>query len=259
MSAIKSGDYSYIGVGKVFLKEKCADKPFLHIGNVSALTFGVTEDIKEQRDYTAPGGGTTNEARRITGVECSMTLLDFDKDNISRAFFGTASNKLAQTIVAEQHKGYLGGYIPLKNPIDLSQPVTVKKGAIAIDAADYVVTSGGVEFKDNATGFANGDVLDIGYKTLAYGNVEGITESAKEYELFFEGLNEARSGAPCNVSVYRIKLGATTAMNLINEDFASFEVKGKVLRDNCKSGVGVSKYFNMQIVKGNTVDCCADD
>lgn len=260
MMSLQAGDYAYIGVGKVFMRRKCAEEPMLHIGNVSALSFGVTEDVKEQRDYTAPGGGTTAESRRISSVECSMTLLDLDKTNIARAFFGTASDKAVQTVVDEKHKAYLGGLIPVEHPIDETEPVAVKIGATTVAAAgNYSVSSGGITIDVDAEDIDNGDELLISYKSLGYGNVEALTETAKEYELFFEGLNEAKSGSPVNVHAHKIKFGPTTALNLINEDFASFEVKGKLLRDNCKKGKDISKYFKVQIVKGDTVDCCVGE
>lgn len=255
--SIQAGDYSYIGVGKIHLKRKCAAEPMLHIGNVSALSFGVTEDVKEQKDYTSPGGGTTAESRRITAVEVSMTLLDLDKDNIARAFFGNASNVLSQAIVDEAHIAYLSGFIPVEHPIDESESITVKIGVTTVAAeGNYSVSSGGITINADAEDVTDGDELLISYKNLEYGNVEAITQTAQEYELFFEGLNEAKSGSPVNVHVYKLKLGPTTALNLINDDFASFDVKGKLLRDNCKKGKDISKYFKVQIVKGDTVDCC---
>lgn len=258
--SIQAGDYAYIGVGKVFLREKCAKAAMFHIGNVSALSFGVSEDVKEQRDYTAPGGGTTAESRRITGVELSMTLLDLDKDNIARAFFGTAYDVAAGIVTDEEQTAYLGGLIPTMHPIDESVAVVVKLGATTIDAEEnYTVSSGGITIAGDAADIDNGDVLLITYTRHGYGSVEAITDSAKEYELFFEGLNEAKSGSPVNVYAHKIKFGPTTALNLINEDFASFEVKGKLQRDNCKKGKSISKYFKVQIVKGDSVDCCVGE
>lgn len=258
--SMQAGDFAYIGVGKVHLKRKCANEPMLHIGNVSALSFGVSEDVKEQKDYTAPGGGTTAESRRITAVEVSMTLLDLDKDNIARAFFGSASNVPVSTVINERHLAFLGGLIPTDHPINETEPVTVKIGATTIAAAgNYTVSSGGITIDPDAEDIDDEDELLISYKNLEYGNVEGITQTAQEYELFFEGLNEAKSGSPVNVHAHKVKFGPTTALNLINDDFASFEVKGKLLRDNCKKGKDTSKYFKVQIVKPSTVDCCDED
>ncbi len=245
---VQAGDYSYMGVGKVHLRERGAAAPLLHIGNVSVLNFGVSEDVKEQKDYTAVGGGTVAEVRRIASVECAMTLLDLDHKNIARAFFGSSSVVASGTVADEPHTAYVGGLIPTNKPINTEETVTVKAGATTyVLGEDYSVSSGGITILAGGD-IEDGDAITISYSNLGYGNVEAITVAAKEYELFFEGLNEAKSGRAVNVQAYRIKFGATQVLDLINEDFASFEVKGKLLRDNTKTGADISKYFKAQIV-----------
>jgi hypothetical protein len=247
---VQAGDFSYLGVGMVYLREKGAAAPMLHIGNVSVLNFGVTEDVKEQRDYTVVGGGTVAEARRISAVECGMTLHDLDKDNLARAFFGTASELATEAVTGEVQLGYVGGFTPTNKPIDTSVAVTVAMGATTfVLGTDFEVSSGGITILADGD-IEDGDALEIGYTTLDHQTMEAITTFAKEYELYFEGLNEAKSGRAVNVAAHRIKFGATQVLDLINEDFASFEVKGKLLRDNSKKGVGVSKYFKVQIALG---------
>ncbi len=60
-------DYSYIGVGKVYLREYGSAEAMRAVGNVTDLNFNVTEDSKELKDFTNTGGGTHNEARRVEG------------------------------------------------------------------------------------------------------------------------------------------------------------------------------------------------
>lgn len=246
--ALQAGDYSYMGIGRVFMRERGAAAPLLHIGNISVLNFGVEEDVKEQRDYTVVGGGQVADVRRIASVDCSMTLLDLDHKNIARAFFGTASEVVAGTVTDESHTAYAGGFLPTAKPIDTTATVTVKEGVTTLVAGtDYTVSSAGITaIVGGAIG--NGDTILISYSSLAYGNVEAITTASKEYELHFEGLNEAKSGRAFHVQAYRVKFGATQVLDLITEDFASFEVKGSLLRDNTKTGNNISKFFKAQIV-----------
>lgn len=248
--SLQAGDYSYMGVGKVYIRRRALAEAMLPIGNAPKLSFGVTEDVKEQRDYTVVGGGTVAEVRRISAVECSITLADLDKGNLTRAFFGTGSSIASATIANESHLAHKGGFIPLNFPPDETETFTVASGATTyVRDSDYEVSSGGI------TILADGDIddatlLEIDYTSRDHDSVQAITAAAYEYELFFEGLNEAKSGRPVNVHAYRIKLGATQILDLINEDFATFEVKGKLLRDNSKKGAGVSKYFKIQVVTG---------
>lgn len=250
MAAIQAGDYSYLGVGRVFLRKRLVAAAMLHIGNVSKLNFGVSEDVKEQRDYTSPGGGTVAEARRITAVECSLTMLDLDKENLRRGFFGSSNSFVAGSVVDEVHVAYKDGLLALEHPIDEAEPVTVEQGSTTyVDGTDYEITSGGIMVL--ADGAINdGTVLQISYGYLQHDDVEALTAAAQEYELFFEGVNEAQSGRAVNVRAHRIKFGATQILDLINDDFASFELKGKLLRDNAKKGRDISKYFKIQLVSG---------
>jgi hypothetical protein len=244
---MQAGDYAYSGIGQVFLREVGAAAAMLPIGNVSKLSFGVSEDVKEQKDYTAIGGGTVAEVRRINSVECSMTLLDLDKGNIARAFLGTAANVAGAAITGEVQIGYKGGLLMLAKPIDTTAAVVVKQGATTyVAGTDYEVQSGGIVVLESGA-IVDGTVLSVDYQSLDHATVEGITTNAKEYELYFAGMNEAKGGRPVNVHAYRVKLGPTAALDLLNDDFASFEVKGKLLRDNTKQDAGVSKYFRVQI------------
>lgn len=245
--ALQAGDFAYSGVGQVFLREVGAAAAMLPIGNVSKLSFGVSEDVKEQKDYTALGGGTVAEVRRINSVECSMTLLDLDKGNIARAFLGTAASVVGAAITGEVQIGYKGGLLMLAQPIDTAGAVAVKQGATTYTAGtDYEVREGGIVILEGGA-ITDGTVLAVDYVAQDHANVEAITTNAKEYELFFAGMNEAKGGRAVNVHAYRVKLGPTAALELLNDDFGSFDVKGKLLRDNSKVGAGVSKYFKVQI------------
>ena len=74
--------------------------------------------------------------------------------------------------------------------------------------------------------------------------------AAKDYEMVFVGLNEARSGKPVRIEAYRVKFGPAQALALISGDeHASLEVTGKLQADTRKTGVGVSTYFNAKVVK----------
>jgi hypothetical protein len=250
MSGIQAGDFSYMGVGKVHLREVGAQAAMLHIGNVSALDLGVTTDTKEQKDYTAVGGGTVAEVHRISAIELSMTLHDLDKGNISRAFLGTGSSVVAGTVANEPIVAFAGGFIPTAKPIDTTENVIVVNGATTyVLGTDYTVSAGGITIVAGGA-ITDGTTLEVTYTTIDHDNVEAITENAKEYELYFEGMNEAKDGRSVNVHIYRTKLSPTDKLSLINDDFASFTVKSKLLRDNSKKGAGISKYFKVQIATG---------
>lgn len=300
-------DYSYIGVGKIYLREIGSNAGAIEVGNCSALSFAVSEETKELKDFTQGGGGTYNEVRRVSAVECSITMHDLDKDNLARALYGTASSitsaavsnesmvvypsamsafaSMAQstptpTVVPSQASASaranttayaLGAYVTPATPNGFyykataagtsagSIPTypttiggTVTDGTVTwtcagkttlVAGADYEVRGAGV-FAINTLA---GETWTVGYTKAAADMVQALTNTGKEYEMIFDGLNEARSGKRTRIIGYRIKIGAAKNISLIGEDYAALEVTGKVLKDTGKSGAGISQYFKAEI------------
>jgi hypothetical protein len=112
---------------------------------------------------------------------------------------------------------------------------------------DYEVSAGGITLTD-APALYNGESLLVTYTKDAGNAVEALLNSAQEYELFFDGLNEARSGKATTIHAFRVKLGAAQDISLIGEDYAVLELEGKVLKDTTKNGTSVSQYFKAQII-----------
>ena len=113
---------------------------------------------------------------------------------------------------------------------------------------DYTVSAGGIVL-ESAAAFTDGEELQVTYTKLAAHRIEALLNSAQEYEFFFDGLNEARSGKPTLVELYRVKLGATDGLDLIGEDYYAGTQAGEVLKDTSKNGTTVSQYFRADIAE----------
>ena len=115
-------------------------------------------------------------------------------------------------------------------------------------AGNYEVRPEGLFIFDNAPGIAaEGIDVNVDYTHGAYDSIQAVTQSAPILEMRYAGLNEAMSGSPCMVDVFRVQLGASGA-DLINSDFATLLSKGEVLADPTKTGVGTSRFFEMQML-----------
>lgn len=307
-------DYSYLGSGKISLRVVGSAAALLAIGNCSALNFNITEDVKELKDFTQPGGGTYNEVRRISAVEMALTAHDFSPENLAMALYGSV-DVVATTPVVDEALGaaYLGGLLPFAKTPNTTPAVAVKHaqyaaaaranttayalnayvlpaapngfvykattggtsgasvptypttlGGTVVDGTvtwtnvgrgtltlntDYEVTASGVRILTGALVFVTaGEPMVASYTPYAANLVQALTQSGKEYEIVFEGLNEARSGKPVIVKVFRGKLGAAATLPFLGEDFGALEMTGKVLKDTTKVGAGVSQYFTAAIV-----------
>jgi hypothetical protein len=302
-------DYSYLGSGKVYVREIGSTVGFLEAGNCSALTLAVNEESKESKDFTKAGGGTYNEVKRISSVEASLTMNEMEPNNLARAFYGNSSSLASQTVSGESITVSPGAFSPFANlPQSAPTPTVVPSQTAAVARANttayalnaYVTpaTANGFYYKATVAGtsgstiptfpttigatvtdgtvtwtcagrttltagtdyevrpsgvfvYANrtiaGETWTVGYTRAAADVVQALTTGGKEYEMVFDGLNEARSGKRTRVTAYRVKLGAAQSVPLLGEDYAALEVSGKLLSDSSKTGTGISQYFRVEV------------
>lgn len=232
--------------GQVYARLFGSAGPMAEIGGVAELKLSINEDIKKQGDFAHTGGGTRAQVNRIKDVMMEAKLQDLNAVNLARAVFGTASQVATGTIVGEAVVGYKGGLIRLANPTPTS--VVVKKASTAITmAGNYEVRPEGIYILDTAADITDADALTVDYAHSGFDVVQALTESAPTLEMVFGGRNEADDGKAFVVEVFKVKMGASSGLNLITTDFAELDVKGEVLADPSKSGVGTSRFFKVSM------------
>lgn len=136
---------SYIGKGPVYARKKSGGRGLLPIGNCSALSFAITEDVKTLQDYTQAGGGTKDTLRRITSVEGTLDARDFSPANLALALRGEITAETAGSVAAEAHTAYTNAFVALDYLLDSTATVTP---VIAVSAA-----------RADTTGYAAGDTI----------------------------------------------------------------------------------------------------
>lgn len=112
---------------------------------------------------------------------------------------------------------------------------------------NYEVRAAGVYVLPEAADLADADEVSLDYDYGSYAVIEALTTKSKELELIFEGLNEADDGKPSIVEIWRLGQGVAASIGLMAEKgFANLPVTGAVLKDDTKTGVGVSKYYRVR-------------
>lgn len=239
--------YPYLGSGKIYARVAGAAAGLMEIGNASKLELAVKEDKQKLKDFSKPGGGTYATVSRVSEATLAMTLNDLNKTNVARALFGTESAIVGATVVDEVVTAYKGAIVPLLHPNPTAVTVTTADAVTTYVAnTDYEVRAGGI-FIIAAGAIVDAASLKVDYTHAAYDKVEAMTTSSIALELHFEGLNEANSGKPVIVDVWRAQLSPTKALSLLGEKFADLEVEAEVLADTSKTGVGVSQYFRVKM------------
>ena len=235
--------YPYLGSGKIYARVAGAAAGLLEIGNASALDLEVKEDKQHLKDYTKSGGGTYASVSRIDTVTAKMKLHDLNPTNVSRVIFGTASSVTGASVVDEVVTAYKNALVPLAHPNVTAVIVTDSTAATTyLLGTDYEVRPGGIFI------LATGAILDaaslkVDYTFASYNKVEALTSNAIILELHFDGLNDANSGKPVILDVWRAQLSPTKALSLLGDKFAELDVEAEVLKDPSKTGTGISQFF----------------
>ncbi len=248
-------NWSFIGRGPVYMRERGVNGPRLPIGNVSQLNFAAEEEVVNQPDYTSPGGGNANTVRKLSNMTMEMTMLDLSPENVALALRGSV-NRVAggSAVTGEQHTAYQGGLIVFNSQPDISDhantlTVTIDPDGTATSASpgvDYEVTRAGIIVLEDGA-ITDGDIIEVAYDKSAHAVVEALTKAGIEMELVWDGLNEAQSGKAVTVIGHRVKPGLTQALALIGDEFSELPITGDVLSDPTITGDEVSRFFRMLV------------
>jgi hypothetical protein len=247
-------DYSYLGTGHIYMREFGSDAPLVEVGNCSALNLSPQTEQKELRDFTTPGGGLRNEVSRNTGVELAYTFHDFSPANLARALRGGATAVTAGSALDEPHAAYAGGFVKL-NRIPSGNIVVTGTGATPptyAEGVDYEVRPGGIFILPGTSipaPVGGADNILVDYDYAAQDKLQAMINSAKQYELVFAGMNEARSGKVTTIHCHKVSGGVISQFAAIGEEYGAGEVTGKLLQDTTKTGTGISKYFTVEMEK----------
>lgn len=241
-------DYSYIGSGKIYVREYGAAAGRKEIGNCSRLSLSVSEESKKLLDHTQPGGGTYNEVRRIQAVEATIVMHDLSPENFARALFGASTAVSASTVTDEDVTAYLGAFVPFAKVPSGSVVVTNSAGSTTyVAGTDYEVVPGGINILTGGA-ITNAQALKVDYAYAVQDRVESLTSSAKDYEIIAVIQNEARSGKVVTIRMHRMKIGAAREISLIGDDHAALEVSGELQKDTAITTAGLSQYATISLV-----------
>lgn len=242
--------YSYIGKGAIYLGPTGADA-LRPIGNASALELEVEEEEQRQTDYQSDGGGAANIVQRIESVSANITMLEISPKNLALALRGHTSEDESGEVTAEVHEVKKGHFIPLQYLPDEGEELTVQKeggGEELTKGTDYERHRAGIQILNDAPNVTDGDKIEVDYHRSASDVVQALTESAKEYRMFFDGLNEAQGGRRVAVDVRRIQFSPAESLSLIGDEFGELPVSGELLSDPSVTG-NLSRFFQVRMAQ----------
>lgn len=241
--------YPYLGVGRIYARLAGSSAARLPVGNSSELVFEVKENKVKLQDYSQLGGGTYASVSRVESCTAKFKLSDLNKTNVARAVFGTESAVAGDTVADEVVVAHKGALVAFEHIGPTAVEVEASTGStVYVEGEDYEVRAGGI-FIIPGGAITDAESLKVSYTFLSYDKVEALTSGSKILELYFEGLNEALSGAPLVVDAYRMQLSPTKALSLLGDKFAELDMEGELLKDPTKVGTGISQYFRARLAR----------
>ena len=239
---------SFIGRGIVYIGPADGSGPMVDRGNVQLAQVAYTADSKKQPNFRIGGGGNYASVDTVTGVGLALKFSDYSAANLVIAQFGDSTVIASGAVLAEVQTAYIGGLVAFDNLPDTSVPYVVKD---VTDVTTYVKDTDYTEVKGGILIIAGGaisdaDVLHIDYTKKGSTVIQALTQSAKEYHVQIDGLNDAKGGAAVFNDFFKVKFGPAGSLDWIGADFAEIDLVGEVLADTTK-GSGLSQYYKTKL------------
>lgn len=227
---------SYIGSGIVYVAGR-------DVGNASGVKIAIEQETKAQPNYRG-GGGNAAEITKVKSVKLSFTMNDFSNANMALALRGKVEVLTASPVVDEAITAVLDGMAPTAKMLDTSVPPTVKHTSGTpsyVAGVDYIASAAGIRVLSTGA-ITTGQALKVSYTPKAGNALQALTESAQTVPVIIDGVNDA-TGKPWTLKFFKWNPSPTSGLDLIGDDFGSFDIEGGVLADTSIVAVGKSKFF----------------
>lgn len=234
---------SYLGVGKIYLEDLDNSKGLLFIGNCNSLNYEASPQEIEEQDYTTPGGGLDSSVQRIQALNITYNARHFNKANMARAIYGEGTEVAAGTVTAEAHVANPGAMILLRNPGATNVVVKNQAGTTTyVENTDYSINAAGFPEIIEGGAITAGQAIQVDYAYAKHVTIQALVKSGKRFKMVFIGLNEARSGKPVVIEVFKVN-HSPASLSFIGDEFQGMEFTAKAEKDATKTGSGISQYM----------------
>lgn len=226
------------------------------VGNCTALELTVQTTKTDHKESMS--GERAIDLTLVTEKSATFTVTceSISLENLALGMWGKVLTSSAATVTDEPHVAPAGAYIALAHQsvsaVVVHDVATPTPAVIPSTAYDLDPEFGTLRFNDTyvvpGTGPTLGQIT-VDYTAAAdVKTVHGLTEvMPPERFVRFEGINTV-DGDLVLVEFPRASFEPLASLPFINEELASFEMTGTLLRDNLITGDG-SKYFRQTYIE----------
>lgn len=221
------------GVGTVYARRLgVANAPMRDLGDVEQLKVANRSNSMTWKQHKRPGGGNLARLDTLEGVDLSVQMQEWTEDNLAMLLQGQVITLDAETVTGEQIVLQPGSLSPTEFPGPTSIVLTKVSDSSPIASSAVVLSAAGVRVPDDSAVITGPTPAFIAYTSTAAKRIEPYIEAGAEYELLFDGLNEADSGRPCVVRLWRWKAPPAEELAFIDgENPGKLLAKGELLAD----------------------------
>lgn len=240
---------AFLGSGRLYLEDLDEPKGLIQIGNCNSLTYEAAAEEIEEPDFTTPGGGLDSSVQRISSLNVNYNARHFKAANMARALYGSATDVAAGTVTGETHTAYKGALILLANPGATNVIVKSSDGLTThVLNTDYTLDPAGFPVILEGGAIVDASTIKIDYSYAKHATIQALVKSGKRFRLVFVGLNEARSGKPVVIEVFKVN-HSPASLSFIGNEFQGMEFSAKAEKDATKTGAGLSQYMVIKDVE----------
>lgn len=227
--AVKTG----ILKGTLYLRKK-GTSDLIPTGNTTKITQTTTIEEKNVANAQNAGGGNYDTFKRPSSVKLSVSFREMAKNVLEIAFGAKLTVIQGGAVALEPHNDIvLGSLIPTLKRQDMTAVLTVKQGATSlVEGVDYLRKRAGIIPLASGS-LADGDDIEFSYTAVTVTRVDGLMYTSQEFYGLFDGINERLNSAAYG-EYYRLSFGPAQNVELIGDDFVSFDCEAECLADDTK-------------------------
>lgn len=219
------------GVGVVHAKRLgVTDAPLRDLGDVETLKFANRSNQMAWKQHRKPGGGNLATLDTLDGITLDVQMQEWTEENLAMVLQGKIVDLPPETVTGEAIVLQPGGLSMTAFPGPKSITLTETSGGTPIALSAVSVSAAGLTVPKDSAVITAPTPATIAYTSTQATRIEPLVEAGAEYCLVFDGLNEAESGRPVIVEVWRWKAPPAEELALIDgENPGKLLSKGEVL------------------------------
>lgn len=239
----------YKGVGIVSARRRGIPNALMRdLGDCEQLKIAHRSNSTAWKQHRKPGGGNLARLDNLEGVDLTVQMQEWLEDNLAMVTQGGLVTLAEETVSGEEVLLMPGSLARTEFPGAKSLVITQKAGSTPIPLSEVEVSAAGIRVKAGSTLITVPTPALLAYISTVATRLEALIEPGAEYEIVFDGLNEADSGRPVVVTFWRWKAPPAEELALIDaENPGKLLAKGEVLADLSRPA-GESPFYRVDLL-----------